>query len=310
MAEEDTSNAASSSQQPHIYRPIPRRTFDTTAYQQDAAADSPTHDFSQATPPSAIENRRSSDFLAQLNARLLRTYYNSRDDDGEEQETPPPRNKSFLNMNSSTLSGIYDEIGSGTAGERSTMETPWGTGAETPAHSGMGLPAWETGVGSPDGGISMTNLARKRSSQSKPAGQAKSHATKTPRQGVHKYAVIASKLAALYVFGIIYGLIVSQLHETGQLAAVRVRGVDRNSSVYLASWGAFGVALGSMLPYVDFLWNPPTAADESDRPESPISEQINDIVRSVCAFVGIAFAIVRLPLPLLHLSLPPQTTEL
>ncbi|KAL6709693.1 hypothetical protein ACN47E_001121 [Coniothyrium glycines] len=294
---EDASNASQQAP-PHIYRPIPRRTFIDTSSFQDAA-DSPTHAFSQSTPPSATENRRSSDFLAQLNARLLRTY-NSRDDDADEQERPPARNKSFLNMTSSTLSGIYDELGSSTAGERSTMETPWGTGAETPAHSGMGMPAWETGLGSPDAGISMKNQARQRSANTPAQNQTKGH-TSRPRHGAHKYIVIASKLAALYVFGIIYGLIVSQLHETRHLAAVHVEGVDRYSSgIYLASWGIFGVALGSLLPYVDLIWDGqrPTAlsqGSEAERSDSPISEQINDVVRSVCAFVGIAFAIRRLP---------------
>jgi hypothetical protein len=278
----------------HIHRPIPRRALDTTSYQD--AADSPTHAFSQATPPSANDSRRSSDFLAQLNARLLRTY-NSRNEDTEEQERLPPRNKSLLNMTSSTLSGIYDEVGSGTAGEPSLVDTPWGTGAETPAHSGMGIHAWETGMGSPDAGLSMKNQARSRSANNKVDPRTKGHSIKAPRQGLLKYAVIASKLSALYIFGIIYGLIVSHLHETRQLAAVHVDGVDRSSRVYLASWGAFGVALGSLLPYVDLVWggrrvNKASGDKDADSPESPISEQINDVVRSVCAFVGIAFAIV------------------
>jgi hypothetical protein len=33
---------------------------------------------------------------------------------------------------------------------------------------------------------------------------------------------------------------------------------------------------------------------EAETHDSPISEQINDVVRSVAAFVGIAFAIVSL----------------
>ncbi|KAF1845722.1 uncharacterized protein K460DRAFT_312411 [Cucurbitaria berberidis CBS 394.84] len=295
MAEDPSvpSNAAQSP--PHIYRPIPRRNFETTTHND--SADSPTHAFAQSTPPSANETSRSSDFLAQLNARLLRTY-NSRNDDTEEQEKekgPPPRNKSFLNMTSSTLFGIYDDVGSGTAGERSRAETPSGSGAETPAHSGMGLHAWETGMGSPDAGLSMKNQARKRSAHGKAEGKGKRHTTKHPRQGVWKYAVMLGKLSALYLFGVTYGLIVSHLHETRQLAALHVEGVDRRSWIYLASWGLFGVALGSLLPYVDLIWDGQKVEKEMERSDSPISEQINDVVRSVCAFVGIAFAIRRLP---------------
>ncbi|KAF1945430.1 hypothetical protein EJ02DRAFT_419421 [Clathrospora elynae] len=293
---DDASHAA---QPPlHMHRPIPRRNFESQPYND--SADSPTHDFTVSTPPSTNESRRSSDFLAQLNARLLRTY-NSRNDDAEEQERgPPSRNKSLLNMTSSTLSGIYDEEGSGTAGEQSTVETPWGTGAETPAHSAMGFHVWEPGMGIPDAGISMKKQARRGPAMGKAEGMRKSHTAKLPRQGVWKYAVILGKLGALYLFGVVYGVIVSHLHETRQLSAVHVEGVNRRSQVYLASWGLFGVALGSLLPCVDLVWDAQmmeshTHEQGTEKHDSPISEQINDVVRSVAAFVGIAFAIRRLP---------------
>ncbi|RMZ72762.1 insig domain-containing [Pyrenophora seminiperda CCB06] len=295
MAEDAPSNANAAQAPLHIHRPIPRRHFDAS----NDAAHSPTHDFSQSTPPSANETRRSADFLAQLNARLLRTC-NSRNDESEESERQralPPRNKSLLNM-SSTLSGIYDETGESTFGDYSMAETPWGTGAESPAHMAMGFHAYEEpGMGSPDGGLSLKNQARGVSSTSKVERRVQEHAGKQPRRGIWKYAVIVGKLAALYAFGVIYGIIVSHLHETRQLAAVHVDGVGRESQTYLASWGLFGVALGSLLPYVDLVWavqkrTKPTAEKEAETHESPISEQVNDVVRSVAAFLGIAFAIV------------------
>ncbi|OAL53307.1 hypothetical protein IQ07DRAFT_356757 [Pyrenochaeta sp. DS3sAY3a] len=302
MAEDTFMPSNAAQPPPHIYRPIPRRTFDTPSRSTTTdSADSPGHVFSQATPPNnPNERRRSSDFLAQLNARLLRTY-NSRDEDADEErerDRGPPRTKSYLNMNSSTLYGIYDDVGS------STADTPWGTGAETPAHAGMGYSAWETnnGVGSPDGGLSITNAARRRTTSSSTpqtrGGKATHHAAKHARYGFWKYAVMLGKIAALYSFGVVYGLIISHLHETRQLAAVHVEGVvvDRWSWIYLASWGLFGVALGSVLPYVDLVWDGQKVEKEMEKSEgSPISEQINDVVRSLCAFVGIAFAIRRLP---------------
>jgi hypothetical protein len=164
----------------------------------------------------------------------------------------------------------------------------------------MGFQTRETAMGSPDGGLSLKNQARKGSNKGKAEGRRRSHAIKQPRHGVWKYAVIMGKLVALYVFGVIYGVIVSHLHETRQLAAVHVEGVDRKSQAYLATWGLFGVTLGSLLPYVDLVWDAQRKESqvedkEADTHDSPISEQINDVVRSVAAFVGIAFAIRRLP---------------
>lgn len=305
MADDEFAPSNAAQSPPHIYRPIPRRTFDSAAF--DTSADSPTHDFSQATPPaSANETRRSSDFLSQLNARLLRTYNSRNDDDyeGEREQGLPSRNKSFLNMTSSTLFGIYDDVGSSAA---SMAETPWGTGAETPAHTGMGMghAAWDSGLGSPDAGMSMKTQARRGMQNGGAEGKRKTHSPRRTRPGVVRYAITGSKLAALFLFGVVYGLIVSHLHDTRQLSAVHVEGMDRGSWIYLASWGFFGVALGSLLPYVDFAWSGHTSSDtiEEHDPEkdvqSPVSEQINDVVRSVAAFVGIAFAIVS-PLSPFH----------
>ncbi|KAF2134322.1 hypothetical protein P153DRAFT_331407 [Dothidotthia symphoricarpi CBS 119687] len=281
MAEDGFTPTNAAQDPPPIYRPIPRRPHVDTS-------DSPTHAFShaQSTPPSLSESSRSSDFLAQLNARLLRTY-NSRED--AEDNTPPSRNKSFAELRSSTLSGIYDDVGT------SSGETPWGEGAETPARMGFA----QEGLGSPDGGLTMKSLAR---TGGRVESNGKKGVKERKRQGVWKYAVIGSKLAALWVFGLVYGLIISHLHDSRQLAAVHVE-LDREGWVYLASWGMFGVALGSLLPYVDLLWDGRGADLDADAQEKEsekgseisVSEQINDVVRSVCAFLGIAFAIRRLP---------------
>lgn len=307
MADDPEERRESPSQQPHIYRPVPRRTFEPKVLRDQA--DSPTHAFShQPHSPSNLQNSRSSDFLAQLNARLLRTYQSRNDDspespiDGSGSARLPRQNKSFLNMNSSTLFGIYDDVGTEA---QSVAETPWGTGAETPGHTGVGWPgnAYETGTGGADAGLSMKSAARRASGKSKLQTEIRrSSQTRKARSGVAKYAVLFFKLAALFTFGVLYGLIVSHLHDTRQLAAVHVKGVDRESWFYVTTWGCAGVALGSLLPYIDLLWSRHSTLYKTEEKEqaekdgeSPISEQINDVVRSVAAFVGVAFAIRRLP---------------
>jgi hypothetical protein len=305
MAEDE--RRESPSQQPHIYRPVPRRTFEPQVLRD--TADSPTHAFSQqphSPTANTLHNSKSSDFLAQLNARLLRTYHARADEapespvDGAGSARLPRQNKSFLNMNSSTLFGIYDDVGASTNGVASVAETPWGTGAETPGHTGMGWhgTVYDSGLGGADAGLSM-KTARRTSSGKGKVDERRGSQTRRPRSTTVKYAVLVAKLAALFTFGVLYGTIVSHLHDTRELAAVHVKGVDRESWFYITTWGCAGVALGSLLPYVDLVWSRHSTMAESDEKEEdekdaeiPISEQINDVVRSVAAFVGVAFAIV------------------
>jgi hypothetical protein len=284
----------SSTQQPHIYRPIPRRNFPT---QPDAAADSPAHAFVPSTPPGVAETQnRPADFLAQLNARLLRTYNAGLAENGDAEEAPPARNKSLLNLTKSTLFGIYDDD-AGTPVEQSVPETPWGVGAETP-----GWKRWESGADSPALGLTMQPRSRK---ENRPASKPQVQ-PQPQRRGIWKYTVSLAKLAALFLFGVTYGVIVSHLHDTRELAAVRVEGVDRKNWTYLASWGFAGLVLGISLPYAELAWGAQTQTSNSrpdasreKEPEMSFTEQWNDIVRSVGAFLAIAFAIVR------HTSLPP-----
>jgi hypothetical protein len=99
------------------------------------------------------------------------------------------------------------------------------------------------------------------------------------------------------------------------LAPVKVENLDRHSWSYLVFWGISGVALGSLLPWFDVLWDDTVGAEEKgtfakglkgsprttrnvdERPpsrsgnESGVGADWTPIVRSVGAFIGIAFAI-------------------
>ena len=119
-------------------------------------------------------------------------------------------------------------------------------------------------------------------------------------------------------------MIVTHLHDDQGLAPVMVEGIDRWSWGYLMFWGLAGVGLGSLLPWVDILWDnvvekyqekekkkgqhrekqdkdvwgssESTSEDEDQRPSrtpgSSLGADWNPVVRSIGAFIGIAFAIV------------------
>ena len=101
---------------------------------------------------------------------------------------------------------------------------------------------------------------------------------------------------------------------------MKVEGIDRYSWRYLIFWGVAGVGLGRLLPWVDILWDETlghngdsnlkssmqglsrsggTGSDDEDQlalqSGSGLAADWNPVVRSIGAFVGIAFAIVSSP---------------
>jgi len=212
------------------------------------------------------------------------------------KESLSSRTRSVLNLTSSTLFGIY------APSEESS--TPWGNGAQTPS--------WRPSL---DEKVPVLG-AYTQPALSKPQPQ-------------HHFAVwesfpsLARRTILLFVLGVAYGVIIIHLHDNRQLAPVKVEGIERYSKWYLITWGVAGVLLGTLLPWVDTLWEEgrgdyefdlPAEADQ-DRPRSlststngddpSSSPSWNDsradwtpVIRSIGAFIGIAFAIVsplRLP---------------
>jgi hypothetical protein len=106
---------------------------------------------------------------------------------------------------------------------------------------------------------------------------------------------------------------VKHLHDDRQLASFQVEGIikPRNDWGYLIFWGVSGVALGSLMPWVDLLWEDSKRTSDSEKRRRKISgeeeKEIDStrlfggdwtpVIRSVGAFVGIAFAIVSQLLP-------------
>ncbi|KAF2810081.1 uncharacterized protein BDZ99DRAFT_387406 [Mytilinidion resinicola] len=249
----------------HIHRPVPRRHFEMSTPASEGSH-SPTRG-------------ASSDFVAQLDAKLRRSRTGS-GNGGDLDATS--RTKSFLNMTSSTLFGIYSDAGTG---DRTEPQTPWGTGAETPARYG-GDP-WD-------------NNPLDQAALDKKGGELWERPQQKQVQGVWGYLLLIGRILALFAFGVVYGIIVSHLHDTRNLAPVRMQGVDRTQWQYYTVWGTAGIVLGSLLPYVDLLWARSHVPEQVRRKRapsrsSPLGEQWNPVVRSIGAFVGIAFAIRKLP---------------
>ncbi|RDW64782.1 hypothetical protein BP6252_10433 [Coleophoma cylindrospora] len=203
-------------------------------------------------------------------------------DDLDRSSTSVSRTHSILNLTSSTLLGIYSPTYNT---DRDEPLTPWGTGAETPISS-------------------RPTLYRTPSAARIPA-------LSTPTV----IFALASRTVLLFCMGIVYGLLVRHLHDDRQLAPFQVEGILKPSydRKYLVFWGVAGVALGSLLPWVDARWA--EAIEESHTPGSARDRRTpstieNDaesssgifggadwtpVVRSFGAFIGIAFAIRKLP---------------
>ena len=193
----------------------------------------------------------------------------------------PSRAHSIMNLTSSTLLGIYSPTGY--QYDRDEPSTPWGTGTETPSHTHVRPSAY-----------------RKMS-------------TPHPSPLSTPALIFSLGLRSITLFGLgmLYGLLVRHLHDDRQLAPFQVEGIIKPSHDwrYLAFWGVAGVALGSLLPWVDTLWEDgaedarSTGIKRSTSPDGEVEELDSSgifgadwtpVVRSVGAFVGIAFAIVNL----------------
>lgn len=252
---------------PQLHRPVPRRTFDITPASTDSSL-----------PPSPATEV--------ANPELL----------GNQRDMTPSRTRSILNLTSSTLFGIYSPVGTDTKEESST---PWGTGAQTPSHRRS----------IDDYRPANTNLAWDQPAQIT--------MPKVQRRGFRGYWLpLVVQTGLLFAFGLGYGSIVTHLHRTQRIKPIPLPDPERDSLYYQLSWGAFGVLLGHALPAVDAFWEnsiSPALADEqvpsksgSAKPkagkapgtESGSSFDSNtgpiwySAVRSVGAFVGIAFAVV------------------
>jgi hypothetical protein len=252
---------------PRLVRPIPRRPFDIS--------------LTIATPPDAPSTPNPE--LECPDPNLLDS---SRAVANGDADTPSVRRtRSVLNLTTSTLFGIYSPTSYGT--EREETPSPWGTGAATPRDR-------ESSAASPP------PPARRPSRR----GSNTTRALPTPLPEAIFNTAVRSVL--LFLIGMGYGVLVTHLHNDQKLAPFQVEGLikPRYDWSYLIFWGAAGVGLGSLLPWVDTLSedlaletqpgseNEGQSSVEGEDATSASPADWNRVVRSIGAFVGIAFAIV------------------
>ena len=276
-----TGDSSEMDDQPSILRPIPRRAFDLM---------NPSSETSTAPTPSSESSGHKMG-----------------------KGTPPSRTPSVLNLTSSTLFGIYSPA---SYGDKDELPTPYGGGTQTPIN----------------GRMSLENVRPESLFEGRPRIQGTSsihhhHSHPAPRNFLLS---LAMRTILLFIFGVAYGGIITHLHDEQRLAPVQVESFNRYDWPYLIIWGIAGVGLGSLLPWVDLQWenklknrHPSSPIRRTQRKSSPkISEEDDDddndesdsessspftgplfkgdwnpVVRSIGAFVGIAFAIVSLMTP-------------
>jgi hypothetical protein len=309
---------------PRIFRPIPRRPFNLN--------------FTSATPP----DEDSAPTTPQISANDLR-FLDPRWQQQQQQQQQQKRNgnggadvptpdadslsrvTSFMNLTSSTLFGIYapttpgrDRPGSFDDRADDLATTPWGTGAETPAKpSGVDEETYK--------------LMKDRSSAPRrtPFGGPLSPTTPTSSSRPSRTALASSlflRATLLFALGVGYGVLVTRLPSRQNLSAFKQHlHPDSPPSLnwrYLTFWGLSGVALGSLLPWFDRVWEDTfgrhSPSSSTRRRTIPLRKNTGPVssgneglvatkegaapeadwalvVRGIGAFVGIVFAIRKLP---------------
>ncbi|KAL4906529.1 hypothetical protein BDW74DRAFT_133948 [Aspergillus multicolor] len=182
------------------------------------------------------------------------------------------RNGSIMNLTSPTLYGIY----SPTAFEGVRDEdSAWGTEAD------------------PNGPKVPPTLAGRRT-ESAAVLRTRSRLSHGLFRGVILPQTIRSAL--LFAFGVVYGIITIHLHENHWITPVKLEYTHFYGSwEYLGFWGLTGVAMGNVLPWLDSYLDGAVAEGKQSGNSSAELLSWSAVVRSVGAFVGIAFAMRRTP---------------
>ncbi|KAH6654090.1 insulin-induced protein-domain-containing protein [Truncatella angustata] len=285
---------------PTLLRPIPRRPFKLNftgptppEEQDDPQPQVAAHSPDQSSSASWSESLN----LDTLNRRLLDPrLHTPRNHDRLSDSGEISRAQSYLNLTSSALYGIYSPTTYGKDRfEQDEPDTPWGTGAETPAKKlSTDEPYYKI---QKERGRPM----RRRSSLHQPVRPPPLSRTAT---------VLYMGLRALLLFGLglLYGVVVASFQDRHNLTRLQIEDVRQSSKYdisFMAFWGVSGVVLGALLPWFDGVWEGVFGHEEEEESASDHAigseeepSQATDwglAFRGIGAFVGIVFAIRKTP---------------
>lgn len=301
---------------PRVLRPRPRRAFDLPSADSSQPG-TPTLE----TAPTATAS--STDYVDAKSSSASKTGQSLGQDLSQPQDDLTS-SRSMMNLTSPTLYGIYSPTAFD--GVRDDSGTPWDTGAQTPNPHGRDYFSPHGSRQNGNNGDSASNGSNRKqavtaeqsallSSQLRQQQkQQQLHQQQLTRRVVRKHGFrgyvlsLVRRSMMLFLFGMAYGGIITHLHGHPTVAGrVPVRmekiEIDRRSLGYLALWGIAGVVLGSLQPWFDLFWGDnlivgrsPRGADRRIKGNGLL--QWSPMVRSIGAFVGIAFAIVSIFTPL------------
>ena len=246
-----------------IYRPKPRRPFELTPLTSTASE-------CMATEPKLdLPGWISDDILSPSSTSTSSTNGSTTPSDYTK------RTKSILNLTTSTLFGIYSPT------YNDVIQPP------TPSF----LSRANSVVDFPDtpsiNGSSMVPNNESPSSKTTPESPRRRR-RRGKRTSISR---LTMRLTALFVFGIGYGFTVMHLRNIKTFTPAWWEEIEEYSAGYLVLWGVVGVTLGSLLPWIDyFLDEPGREAVDGEAYEGTV-DWIR-VVRSIGAFVGIAYGVV------------------
>ncbi|KAI1366969.1 hypothetical protein F5Y08DRAFT_299599 [Xylaria arbuscula] len=265
---------------PPLLRPVPIRPFNI----HPRSPTPPAEETLSHTPHSS-----SSLNLDWLNFRLL----NSRNRFRSESSASISRAQSVMNLTSSTLMGIYEpttfDNDKYTPGNE--INTPWGTGAETPAR-----------ILSMDEPTSIEQNSRHYQARRRSSAHQLAHAPPLSTTTSLFYSSLRALL--LSGLGVLYGMGVATVRGDRSTPAFRMINTSGYGWGYMAFWGASGLILGCLLPYVDSLWEESAGDVDSSKVFETESDSGKNMrrktdwalaVRGIGIFIGIAYAIRKLP---------------